>query len=67
MAGGDFVRSAAQALHPVHGTIVVNMHSGPRPGLGDVLRRRLTGEPSLTFDPDSEEGRELLAIAQLYR
>ncbi|CAL8469998.1 g9540 [Coccomyxa elongata] len=66
-AGGEFVRSAAQALHPVHGAIVVNMHSGPRPGLGDVLRRRLTGEPSLTFDPASEEGRELLALAHLYR
>ena len=51
----------------MHGTIVVNMHSGPRPGLGDVLRRSLSGDPSLTFDPASEEGQELLGMAHLYR
>ncbi|KAK9915588.1 hypothetical protein WJX75_001243 [Coccomyxa subellipsoidea] len=65
--GGQFVSSVARALHPTHGTMVVNMHCGPRPGLGDLLRWRLRREPALSFDPSSEEGRELLQVAHLYR
>ena len=64
---GQFVSSVARALHPAHGTLVVNMHSGPRPGLRDVLRWRLRGNPALSFDPASEEGLELLTVARLYR
>ena len=67
MPGGQFVSSVARALHPTHGTMVVNMHCGPRPGLGDLLRWRLRREPALSFDPSSEEGRELLHVAHLYR
>ncbi len=65
--GGQFVQSMARALHPAHGTLVVNMHSGPRPSLGDMLRWRLRGEPLLTFDLSSDEGRKLLQVARMYR
>ena len=55
------------ALHPAHGTLIVNMHSGDRPGLGAALLQRLRGEPGLLFEPSSAEGREVLRVARLYR
>ena len=49
------MRSLADALHPQHGTIIVNMHCGPRPRLGENLLRQLRGLPPLTFDESSPE------------
>lgn len=62
-AGGAFVRSLADALHPQHGTIVVNMHCGPRPRLGENLLRQLRGLPPLTFDEGSPEAAEVIRYA----
>ncbi len=55
------------ALHPAHGTLVANIHSGDRPGLGAALLQRLRSEPGLLFKPESPEGREVLRVARLYR
>ena len=57
------MRSLADALHPQHGTIVVNMHCGPRPRLGENLLRQLRGLPPLTFDEGSPEAAALIRYA----
>lgn len=67
MAGGPFVRSLVDALHPQHGTIIVNMHCGPRPRLGENLLRQLRGLPPLTFDESSPEGSEVIRYADVLK
>ena len=62
-AGGAFVRSLGDALHPQHGTLVVNMHCGPRPRLGENLLRQLRGLAPLTFDEGSPEAAEVIRYA----
>ena len=57
------MRSLGDALHPQHGTIVVNMHCGPRPRLGENLLRQLRGLAPLTFDEGSPEAAEVLRYA----
>ena len=57
------MRSLADALHPQHGTIVVNMHCGPRPRLGENLLRQLRGLPPLTFDEGSPEAAAVIRYA----
>ena len=57
------MRSLADALHPQHGTIVVNMHCGPRPRLGENLLRQLRGLPPLTFDEGSPEATAVIRYA----
>ena len=57
------MRSLADALHPQHGTIVVNMHCGPRPRLGENLLRQLRGLPPLTFDEGSPEAAAVMRYA----
>ena len=57
------MQSLADALHPQHGTIVVNMHCGPRPRLGENLLRQLRGLPPLTFDEGSPEAAAVLRYA----
>lgn len=66
-AGGPFVRGLADALHPQHGTIVVNMHCGPRPRLGENLLRQLRGLPPLTFDEGSPEATEVIRYARVLK
>ena len=63
-ADGAFVRSMAAALHPQHGTVVVNMHCGPRPRLGENLLRQLRGLPPLTFDESSPQAAEVIRYAK---
>ena len=61
------MQSLADALHPQHGTIIVNMHSGPRPRLGENLLRQLRGLPPLTFDESSPEAVEVIRYARVLK
>jgi hypothetical protein len=67
LAGGTFARGVAQLLHPQHGALIVNMHSGPRPGLGDRIMQMVAGGPVRFFDPENPQGRELLRVGGLFR
>ena len=58
------MRSLADALHPQHGTIIVNMHCGPRPRLGENLLRQLRGLPPLTFDESSPAATAVIRYAR---
>ena len=61
------MQSLADALHPQHGTIIVNMHCGPRPRLGENLLRQLRGLPPLTFDESSPEAVEVIRYARVLK
>ena len=61
------MRGLAAALHPQHGTIIVNLHCGQRPRLGENLLRQLRGLPPLTFDESSAQATEVIRYARVLK
>ena len=66
-AGSGFCARLGAALHPSHGTLIVNMHCGDRPNLGAALLRALRGQPAQLIDLEAPDGREVLRVASLFR
>lgn len=65
-----FAALLAQALHPRHGTLMVNMHSEDKPRnalLSGLLGGGATPPPDLGYDPEGgRDGRRILATAATF-
>eukprot|EP00884_Botryococcus_braunii_P009572 jgi/Botrbrau1/18616/Bobra.0367s0055.1 len=65
--GSPFLSGANRILHPEHGMLLMNIHSGPKMSIPSKLKRAFSGMPDPGFEPSSMEGREISRIAGLLR
>lgn len=72
LAGSPFLEQLAAALHPQHGTVIINLHGGgrPRPTISSVLGRLLgmsNDASSRGYVLSSTQGQALQQTLQLFR